>query len=61
MLNDFNPENALETAIVEARQGSRTMTSLLSALSGSDVYISSKTEVLVDGSGFEPLLLARTG
>lgn len=55
-LVEFNPENDLERLIVAAKQGAVSIEAVLTMLAASDLFISSKTEVLQDGSGFEPLL-----
>lgn len=53
----FNPENDLELAILRAKKGECSIDELMGVLVESDLYISSKTEVLQNGSGFEPLLV----
>ena len=60
-LTDFKPENDLEAAIIEAKRGAASIDVLLMNLAGSPLFISSKTEVQADGSGFEPLLLEESG
>lgn len=57
----FNPENELECVIVGAKEGACSVDALIERLLDSDVYISSKTEVEQDGSGFHPLLLGDSG
>lgn len=60
-LSEFSPENDLEVAIVEAKRGAAPIDALLMKLAASPLFISSKTEVQADGSGFEPLLLEESG
>lgn len=57
----FKPENALESVIIDARQGVRPITEVMDLLAQSNLYISSKTEVQADGSGFSPMLLEESG
>lgn len=61
VLSDFNPENDLEVTIVEAKRGVVPIDTLLMNLAASPLFVSSKTEVQTDGSGFEPLLLEESG
>ena len=61
MLNEFMPENDLEIAIVEAKRGDVSVDAVLMDLAASPLFVSSKTEVQDDGSGFEPLLLEESG
>lgn len=56
-LMNFEPENDLELAIVNAKKGRILIDSLLAEIAESDIYVSSKAEVSKDWSGFEPLLL----
>ena len=60
-LSEFSPENDLEVAIVEAKRGAAPIDALLMNLAASPLFISSKTEVQPNGSGFEPLLLEESG
>ena len=60
-LLDFKPETALEDVIVDAKQGVRPIAELMALLTHSHLYISSKAEVLADGSGFTPMLLEESG
>ena len=60
-LIDFTPQNDLELVIVEAKQGRKSIECLLLEMASADLYISSKSEVLEDGTGFEPLLLEAQG
>lgn len=57
MLVPFEPENGLEETIAAARSGGSSIEDVLRAANRCDLYISSKSEVQQDGSGFEPLLL----
>lgn len=61
MLSEFKPENDLEVFIAEAKRGAVPLDALLTRLTTSLLFVSSKTEVLQDGSGFEPLLLEQDG
>lgn len=56
-LLNFEPENDLEVAIVNAKKGHLPIDSLLAEIAESNIYVSSKAEVSKDWSGFEPLLL----
>jgi hypothetical protein len=60
-LLEFRPENEVENAIVDAKQGTLPIADLMMLLAQSTLYISSKKEVQQDGSGFEPLLLEEGG
>jgi len=60
-LNNFEPKNDLEVAIVEAKRGIVPIDTLLLRLTKFPLFISSKTEVQKDGEGFEPLLLEESG
>lgn len=60
-LLEFKPENELEKAIREAKQGTLSVADLMKIIVQSNLYISSKGEVRQDGSGFEPLLLEQKG
>jgi SseB protein N-terminal domain len=56
-LADFIPANPLEEAVLQARAGARSLHDLLTDLAAAVLFVSSKTEVRADGTGFEPLLL----
>jgi hypothetical protein len=61
---EFQPENELEQAVVDAKQGDYSLEELMRFIVGSFLYIPSMAEVLAsatgeidkDWSGFEPLL-----
>ncbi len=53
---DFNPVNDLETALVDAKDGRIRFEDFLRILMRSAVHVSSGTEVMADGTGFQPLL-----
>ena len=55
----FLPGNPLERSIAPAKQGRKTIDSLLTDLSEAPLFISSKSEVQANGNGFDPLLLAK--
>jgi hypothetical protein len=55
-LLDFDPVNELENRIVQARAGSEPADGLLPLLAEAELFVSSRAEVMEDGSGFEPLL-----
>jgi hypothetical protein len=59
-LADFEPVNELESSIVETKAGRLAPDALLAKMAQSIVFISSKTEVQQDGSGFSPLLLGES-
>lgn len=58
---EFEPENAFESVIVNAKQGVRSHADLTKLLAQSNLYISSKGEMQQDGSGFSPLLFEEGG
>ena len=60
-LQDFKPENELENAIAETREGIRQVADLMRIIAQSNLFISSKGEVQSDGSGFDPLLFEKDG
>jgi hypothetical protein len=60
-LQDFKPENELESAIAETREGIRQVADLMRIIAQSNLFISSKGEVQSDGSGFDPLLFEKDG
>lgn len=60
-LSAFEPQNDLEIAIVQAERGTLPLKDVLAKLAEVSLYISSKSEVRQDGSGFDPLLLERDG
>ncbi|MGH9764184.1 MAG: hypothetical protein ACREAC_25400, partial [Blastocatellia bacterium] len=52
----FEPENELEIALAEAREGHIAIDACVEKLLSNDLFILSKSEVLQDGSGIAPLL-----
>ena len=60
-LSDFQPENEVEFAVVDTKNGVRTIDELIDIVADADLYISSKAEVQRDWSGFDPLLLEESG
>ncbi|HEX3982319.1 MAG TPA: hypothetical protein VGG48_00430 [Rhizomicrobium sp.] len=56
-LAPFEAENALETAIMATQAGTFPVPRLLQAILETDLFVSSRTEILKDGSGFQPLLI----
>jgi hypothetical protein len=60
-LSEFQPENELEFAILDAKQGMCSIDNLMKTVCESDLYVPSKIEVMQDGSGFDPLLLGEIG
>jgi hypothetical protein len=60
-LEEFKPENELEYAIVDAREGVRPVADLKRLIARSNLFMSSKGEVQSDGSGFDPLLFDKDG
>ena len=58
-LQEFKPENELENAIADAKEGVRPIADLMRIIARSNLFISSKGEVQSDGSGFDPLLLEK--
>jgi len=57
VLERFEPETPLETAIAEAHAGTRSPDELPGLLAAACLFVSSRAEVMADGRGFEPLLL----
>ncbi len=55
------PGNALETALVAAKQGELRLVEFLPVLLESDVVVPSANEVLAGGYGLRPLLFDRDG
>lgn len=60
-LQEFKPENELEIAIVNAKQGVRPVADLMGLIARSNLFISSKGEVQSDWSGLDPLLFEKDG
>jgi hypothetical protein len=60
-LQEFKPENELENAIADTREGVRPVADLMRIIARSNLFISSKGEVQSDGSGFDPLLFEKDG
>jgi hypothetical protein len=57
VLAEFEPTNDFESSIVKAKAGALSLDALMTKMSAAEVFVSSKTEVQDDGSGFTPLLL----
>lgn len=55
-LLEFTPLNPVEDLIAGARAGSVELGAVIDALRTTELFVSSRQEVLADGSGFEPLL-----
>ena len=60
-MQEFKPENELENAIVDTKEGPRPVADLMRLIAQSNLFISSKGEVQSDGSGFDPLLFEKDG
>ena len=60
-LQEFKPENELENAIADTKEGVRQVAYLMRIIARSNLFISSKGEVQSDWSGFEPLLFEMDG
>ncbi|MEH2527479.1 MULTISPECIES: hypothetical protein [unclassified Bradyrhizobium] len=60
-LQEFKPENELETAIADTRKGVRPVADLMRIIARSKLFVSSKGEVQSDWSGFDPLLFENGG
>lgn len=56
-LAEFTPENPLEIALQDAKNGRLPISKLMRKIVESDLYVSSKSEVLENGDGFQPLLV----
>jgi hypothetical protein len=61
MMSEFFPLNDLEHVLVEARNGKRTVRDLIDTLIKSELAVPSASEVMANGSGFEPLLFSKEG
>ncbi len=59
-LLEFNPENELERTILDAKSGACSIDELLHQITESNLFVSSRTEVEQNGSGFSPLLLGES-
>jgi hypothetical protein len=60
-LQEFKPEDELENAIADTREGVRPVADLMRIIARSNLFISSKGEVQSDGSTFDPLLFEKSG
>lgn len=56
-----HPETPLEHAIADARAGKLPVVDLLRVFANSPVFVPTATEVLADGSGFQPLTVEKNG
>jgi hypothetical protein len=59
-LLEFTPMNGIEETIASMRSTEMAPNAITAALSDADLFVSSRTEVLADGSGFEPLLFGES-
>ena len=59
-LLEFTPLNPIEDLIAGARAKAAGLDSVVEALRAAELFVSSRQEVLADGSGFEPLLFGET-
>lgn len=59
-LLEFTPLNPLEELIADARAGGVGLDAVIEALRAAELFVSSRQEVLADGSGFEPLLFGES-
>jgi|SRR5690348_14161419 len=59
MTQSFVPMNELESMLVKAKNGQVPVSDLMGKLVDSDVVLPSGSEVLADGTGFEPLLFSK--
>ena len=60
-LQEFKPENELENAIADTREGVHQVADLMRIIARSNLFVSSKGEVQSDWSGFDPLLVEMDG
>lgn len=58
-MNEFKPENLLESALLLVSQSKLKMDLFLGILAGSEVVLPSAREVQRDGSGFQPLFFQK--
>lgn len=56
-LIEFVPENGLERIIVDAKRGANSIAAMMETIVSSTLFVPSKSEVLPDASGFDPVLL----
>jgi SseB protein N-terminal domain len=60
-MTEFVPLNEFERALEQAQAGQLAMPALLETLVRAEVALPSASEVMDDGSGFEPLLFPKEG
>jgi hypothetical protein len=60
-MTDFIPLNALESALESARAGRSSLPDFFSVFAESDIVVPSGSELMSDGSGFQPLLFDKEG
>lgn len=58
-MNDFTPKNNFEIKLTQSQQGLGLMPDLLKSLLIAEIVVPSATEVMDDGSGFQPLLFSK--
>lgn len=58
---DFTPVNALETALEGARAGRSSMPDFLRLFGNAEIVVPSGSEIMPDGSGFQPVLFDKGG
>lgn len=58
-MTPFVPLNRFEVALVQAQEGRLPVQELLAALIDADLALPSATEVMMDGSGFQPVLFPK--
>ena len=58
---NFIPLNALESALESARTGRSSLPDFFSVFVESDIFVPSGSELMPDGSGFQPLLFDKEG
>lgn len=60
-MNVFRPLNGFELVLEQAQNGHLEIPELMRALLSSELAVPSAKEVMVDGSGFSPLLFSKEG
>ena len=60
-MQEFSPINELEVALVEARSGRLSMPEFIRVFVSSDLSVSSGSEVMANGDGFQPVLFDKNG
>ncbi len=60
-MTDVTPVTALESKLEEARSGQSSMSDFLHTFSESNIIVPSGSEIMPDGSGFQPVMFDKGG